>query len=94
MKKILVVVSIVLLSSVAMAHDKTLGANPDLEGSSLLDHDSGDKAGRAVPKGEGDQYASVIENPEDQKADPNAKVEVWDGKKDKDPEGHEDHSQN
>ena len=90
MKKVLAVITMALLSSVAMAHDKTLGGNPDLYGSALLEHGPGDPTGNPA-KGEGDQYASHMADPAEHAPNPNAKVVPWDGKADQDPDGNMDH---
>jgi hypothetical protein len=94
MKKVLAFISIALLSSVAVAHHQILGDNPDLYGSSLLDHDSGDLAGQEAQKGEGDLYGSHMANPEDVTPDPNAKVDTYDyaaAQKNYDPDGNRTH---
>ena len=94
MKKVLAVVTMALLSSVAMAHDQTFGGNSDMYGSSLMDHDSGDPKGQEAQKGEGDLYGSHLANPEDVTPDPNAKVDTYDStmaQTNSDPDGNLTH---
>ncbi len=93
MKKLISIAAIAILagSGAVFAHDKDLGANEDLYGSPLLDHDKGSAPNGKVMKGEGDQYASHLANPEDVTPNPNAKPEMpapGEGWTDRDPEGY------
>lgn len=76
--------------SIAQAHDKDLGGNPDLYGSPLLEHKAASRGGEGQ-KGSGDLYGSHIANPEEVTPNPNAKPEPIDRRNalhDQDPEGY------
>ncbi len=92
MKKIPTLAAIALLgiSTAGWAHDTTLGGNPDLYQSPLLDHNKGSQAPLAQ-KGEGDLYGSHLVNPEDVTPNPEANPEPIDQRNalhDQDPEGY------
>ena len=91
MKRITAIAAIAILgSTAAWAHDDTLGGNPDLYQSPLVDHSKG-SAGHEGQKGEGDLYGSHVANPEDVTPNPSAKLEPIDPKEalhESDPEGY------
>ncbi len=93
MKKIITFAAIAIIStaSTAWAHDEHFGGNEDMYGSALTDHSKPAPSGKVGQKGEGDLYASHMENPEDVTPDPNAKPEMPTGKEalhEQDPEGY------
>jgi hypothetical protein len=93
MKKIISIAAIAILgmSSATWAHDEHFGGNADMYGSALTDHSKPAPSGAEGQKGEGDLYASHMENPEDVRPNPNARPEMPTGKEalhDQDPEGY------
>ncbi len=93
MKKVIGIVAITILgmSSATWAHDEHFGGNGDMYGSALTDHSKAPPTGSEGQKGEGDLYASHLENPEDVTPIPNAKAEMPVGREalhDQDPEGY------
>ena len=93
MKKIITFAAIAIISatSTAWAHDEHFGGNTDMYGSALTDHSKPAPSGKEGQKGEGDLYASHLENPEDVTPDPNAKPEMPTGREalhEQDPEGY------
>jgi len=80
----------VLFGPVAQAHDEHIGGNEDLYQSPLADHGPGGRSGPGQ-KGEGDFYASHLENPEDVRPDPMAVPDRPRGRDplhEQDPEGY------
>ena len=79
MKKLLAIAALLVLSSTAWAHHEHFGGNGDMYQSPLMDHGPGGATGK-VQKGQGDLYASHLENPEDVRSNPNVKPEPYDYK--------------